>query len=69
MLGNNRTGTGIGLMNMSGYVFAALGEPIMGKLIDVTGRTSPIFALIAVICLLSALVISTVDRRAYIAYS
>ena len=65
MLGNNRTGTGIGLMNMSGYLFAALGEPILGKLIDITGSTSHIFALIALICLLSALVISTIDQKAY----
>lgn len=58
MLGNERTGTGIGLMNMSGYLFAALGEPLLGRLIDVTGNSAHIFIMIAVICLLSGLIIS-----------
>ncbi|MEA5258374.1 MFS transporter [Arcicella aquatica] len=58
MLGNERTGTGIGLMNMTGYLFAALGEPILGKLIDITGNTAHIFLLIALMCLLSSLLIS-----------
>lgn len=68
MLGNQRTGTGIGLMNMSGYVFAALGEPMLGRVIDITGNTSHIFLIIALICLLSAGAISTVGRVAYIEY-
>ncbi|TDE09045.1 MFS transporter [Dyadobacter psychrotolerans] len=68
MLGNNHTGTGIGLMNMTGYLFAALGEPLLGKLIDLTGNTSYIFASISGICLLSALIISTINRKTYIIY-
>lgn len=68
MLGNERTGTGIGLMNMCGYLFAALGEPLLGRLIDVTGNTAHIFLLIALICLLSAAAISTTSRHSYIAY-
>ena len=62
MLGNHRTGTGIGLMNMCGYLFAALGEPFFGRLIDITGDSSYIFIAIAVICALSAAVISLVGN-------
>lgn len=68
MLGNHHTGTGIGIMNMSGYLFAALGEPLLGRLIDITGNTAHIFLLIALICFASGLVISTVGRNTYIAY-
>lgn len=60
MLGNHRTGTGIGLMNTCGYLFAALGEPFFGRLIDITGDSSCIFIAIAVICALSGMVISLV---------
>ncbi|WAC10086.1 MFS transporter [Dyadobacter pollutisoli] len=67
MLGNERTGTGIGLMNMTGYLFAALGEPLLGKVIDITGNTSHIFLIIAFICLVSAGAISTVSKSTYIA--
>ena len=66
MLGNERTGTGIGLMNMSGYIFAALGEPLLGKVIDLTGNTAHLFLIIALICLLSAGAISTVTKQSYI---
>lgn len=68
MLGNHRTGTGIGIMNMTGYLFAALGEPLLGRLIDITGNTAHIFLLIALICLASGLVISTVKSSSYIFY-
>ncbi|SEJ38505.1 MFS transporter, OPA family, glycerol-3-phosphate transporter [Dyadobacter sp. SG02] len=64
MLGNERTGTGIGLMNMTGYLFAALGEPLFGKLIDITGNSAYIFLAIACICVLSGVIISTVNPSA-----
>ncbi|WP_316788623.1 MFS transporter [Pedobacter frigoris] len=60
MLGNKYTGTGIGLMNMCGYVFAALGEPMFGHVIDLLGNSDVIFIIVSVICLLSAIVISLV---------
>ncbi|WP_233164676.1 MFS transporter [Pedobacter sp. ASV28] len=63
LLGSKLTGTGIGLMNMFGYLFAALGEPIIGKIIDVSGSTHTIFLIVAVACLFSAMVISIAAKQ------
>lgn len=60
LLGSSLTGTGIGFMNMVGYMFAAFGEPLLGYAIDATGDTNSIFFVIAILCLLSALSVSTV---------
>lgn len=57
LLGHEYVGTGIGVMNMCAYLFAALGEPAMGWLIDVTGDKKVIFITVAVIALLSAFTI------------
>lgn len=62
LLGSSLTGTGIGFMNMTGYLFAAFGEPLLGHAIDVTGDTNSIFMVVAVLCLLSAISVSTVRR-------
>lgn len=62
MLGRNYTGTGIGFMNMVGYVFAALGEPLFGFIIDWTGNTNIIFVFISGICLMSVAMISLAKR-------
>ena len=62
MLGRNYTGTGIGFMNMFGYVFAALGEPLFGFIIDWVGNTNIIFVFISGICLLSVIMISFAKR-------
>lgn len=63
LLGKVNTGTGIGVMNMTAYFFAALGEPLLGQVIDWSGSTSSIFAIIALICLLSAVSISFVSNK------
>jgi OPA family glycerol-3-phosphate transporter-like MFS transporter len=63
LLGAKLTGTGIGLMNMFGYLFAALGEPIIGKIIDVSGSTHSIFLIVAAACLLSTLIISIASKQ------
>jgi OPA family glycerol-3-phosphate transporter-like MFS transporter len=60
ILGTKLVGTGIGVMNMFAYVFAAIGEPIFGKIIDYTGNTSNIFLVVAVICAMCAIIISFV---------
>lgn len=60
MLPANAVATGIGCMNMIGYLFAALGEPIFGWVIDLTKSTSSVFVMISVVCLMSVLLISTV---------
>lgn len=62
LLGSSLTGTGIGFMNMTGYLFAAFGEPLLGHAIDVTGDTNSIFIVVAVLCLLSAISVSSVRR-------
>lgn len=62
MLGDRFTGTGIGFMNMCGYVFAAIGEPLLGYIIDVTGNSNNIFIVIAITCLLSSLIIYGVGK-------
>lgn len=62
LLGSSLTGTGIGFMNMTGYLFAAFGEPLLGYVIDVTGSTNSIFFVIAVLCVCSTLSVSVVQR-------
>ena len=63
LLGRKLVGTGIGVMNMFAYVFAAVGEPIFGKIIDHTNNTSNIFIIVAIICLICATIISFVDQK------
>ncbi|MGO4291735.1 MFS transporter [Chitinophaga sp. RAB17] len=57
LLGQAYVGTGTGIMNMVAYVFAAVGEPLMGKFIDATGNKAVIFIIVTIIALLSALTI------------
>lgn len=57
ILGNRLTGTGIGFMNMCGYIFAAIGEPLLGYVIDNTGSSNSIFIVISIACLLSAFIV------------
>lgn len=54
LLGEKYVGTGVGVMNACAYLFAALGEPILGKIIDITNSSNSVFLALAVICLLSA---------------
>ncbi|WP_316815700.1 MFS transporter [Pedobacter nyackensis] len=60
LLGSSLTGTGIGFMNMTGYLFAAFGEPLLGYAIDATGNTNSIFIVVAILCLLSAVSVGAV---------
>jgi len=62
LLGTKLVGTGIGVMNMFAYVFAAIGEPLFGKLIDYTGNTANIFLFVALICAICATIISFVQN-------
>jgi OPA family glycerol-3-phosphate transporter-like MFS transporter len=61
ILGEKYVGTGIGIMNMTAYLFAALGEPLLGKLIDLTHNTSVIFIAVACISAACAVVISFIN--------
>ncbi|HWL09425.1 MAG TPA: MFS transporter [Planctomicrobium sp.] len=56
LLGIKRAGTGTGVMNTFAYLFAGLGEPFIGWLIDEGGNaTERVFAIVAVACLASAI--------------
>jgi OPA family glycerol-3-phosphate transporter-like MFS transporter len=57
LLGQPYVGTGTGIMNMAAYVFAAIGEPLIGKLIDATGNKAVIFLVVSLIAFLSAITI------------
>ncbi|MEH6305407.1 MFS transporter [Olivibacter sp. CPCC 100613] len=63
MLGSKYTGTGIGFMNMCGYLFAAIGEPLLGHTIDITGNSQNIFLVIALICFLSTAIIYFIKSK------
>lgn len=55
-------GTGIGFMNAVGYGTAALGDLVIGVVLDATGRTESIFLVTATVCLLGALCSLSVRR-------
>ena len=55
LLGRRHAGTGTGIMNTFAYVFAGLGEPLIGWIIQSNGqRTALAFAVVAVSCFASA---------------
>ncbi len=63
LLGERLVGSGIGLMNMCAYLFAAMGEPLLGRVIDKTHDTASIFLVISAICILCACIISFVSYK------
>jgi len=63
LLGEKYVATGIGIMNMCAYLFAAIGEPVLGKVIDITGQTSSVFIAICIISVFSAITISFCKYR------
>jgi len=62
LLGRERAGTGTGIMNTSAYIFAGLGEPLIGWIIQSSGETSLVFGVVAIACLAGG-AISTLIRR------
>jgi OPA family glycerol-3-phosphate transporter-like MFS transporter len=65
LLGRRLAGTGTGIMNFFAYLFAGLGEPLIGKMIDQRGGdTSVIFTVIAVACALGAILMSFIRKTA-----
>lgn len=56
LLGRERAGTGTGVMNTFAYVFAGLGEPLIGWIIESNGQTSLVFGVVAAACLAGALI-------------
>jgi MFS transporter, OPA family, glycerol-3-phosphate transporter len=62
LLGRERAGTGTGVMNTFAYVFAGLGEPLIGWAIEANGQTSLVFGIVAAACFVGAF-ISPLIRR------
>jgi OPA family glycerol-3-phosphate transporter-like MFS transporter len=55
LLGNACASTGTGIMNAYGYAFSALGEALIGYLIQVTKHVEITFVVVAIACCLSVI--------------
>lgn len=65
LLGKRLAGTGTGMMNFFAYLFAGLGEPLIGHLIESNNHsTHMIFPVVAVACALGAILMSFVRKTA-----
>lgn len=62
LVGSRRAGTATGIMNFSSYLFAGLGEPLIGHLLDSSGNTALVFPIVAVSCAISAVVALFIKR-------
>lgn len=62
IFGRRVSGTATGVLNTASYIFAGIGEPVIGHMIDVTGSTSIIFPTVAGLCAASA-VLSLLIKR------
>lgn len=62
LAGKSMAGTATGVVNFFAYLFAGAAEPLIGHLMDASGNTSLIFPIVAVSCVLSALVASLIRR-------
>jgi MFS transporter, OPA family, glycerol-3-phosphate transporter len=63
LLGHRRAGTGTGIMDAFAYLFAGLGEPLIGWIIQTHGqRTELVFAVVGTSCLMSALLALGIRR-------
>jgi OPA family glycerol-3-phosphate transporter-like MFS transporter len=56
LLGHQRAGTATGIMNTFAYLFAGLGEPATGWMIETSGNTGIVFAIVAVSCFAGAFI-------------
>jgi OPA family glycerol-3-phosphate transporter-like MFS transporter/OPA family sugar phosphate sensor protein UhpC-like MFS transporter len=62
LFGRRVAGTATGVLNTASYIFAGIGEPVIGHMIDSTGSTSIIFPIVAGLCAASA-VLSLLIKR------
>lgn len=62
LAGHARAGTAIGVMNFFSYLFAGLGEPLIGAIIDTQHDTSLVFLIVAAACAASATVALFIRR-------
>ena len=54
LLGRQCAGTGTGVMDFFAYLFAGLGGPMIGHLVDTYDNTGLIFPIVAISCTASA---------------
>ncbi|MCW1887368.1 MFS transporter [Luteolibacter flavescens] len=64
LLGKRLAGTGTGMMNFVAYLFAGLGEPLIGYLIESNDSTHMVFPVVAVACALGAILMSFIRKQA-----
>lgn len=62
LVGRHSAGTATGLMDASAYAFAAAGQLIIGRAIDITHSTAAAFYVIGIACILGALLILPVRK-------
>jgi MFS transporter, OPA family, glycerol-3-phosphate transporter len=62
LVGTARSGTATGVVNFFAYLFAGFGEPLVGHLIDISGRTDLVFLIVAICCVASALFAAVIRR-------
>lgn len=62
LAGTARAGTATGVVNFFAYLFAGVGEPLIGHFIDASGSTSPVFVIVAICCVSSALFAAAIRR-------
>jgi OPA family glycerol-3-phosphate transporter-like MFS transporter len=62
LVGRERAGTATGLMDSVAYAFAALGQVVIGRAIDISHTTTSAFVVIAIACLIGAVIILPVKK-------
>lgn len=62
LVGHRRAGTATGVMNFFAYLFAGLGEPVIGRFMDTHNQTSLVFLVVAACAGASAVVASFIRR-------
>lgn len=62
LVGHKRAGTATGVMNFFAYLFAGLGEPMIGHFMDKHNQTSLVFLVVAICATASAVVAAFIRR-------
>jgi sugar phosphate permease len=62
IFGRRAAGSATGVLNTMSYLFAGIGEPVIGHVIDATHRTSVIFPIVAGLCAASAIMSMAIRR-------
>lgn len=62
IFGRRAAGTATGVLNTISYIFAGIGEPLIGRAIDSTGQTAIIFPIVAGLCAASAMMSMLIGR-------